>query len=442
MKISIKGFITSKESELYSDCADRYAVNAEHNKFAISDGVSKSFFPKFWAEFLVENFVKSKKIHENKFIQDCQEEWLEKVSEIVKKPNVKWFTSNAFQNKKPGLATFVGLEFLKDKRGLMWQAKSLGDSFLFYVPQKIKDFEKEIFKLSSKKDLVFDNFPDFFSSVGNKYKGKVKSTVLRKLEPGTFYLMTDALSEWFINEKKDAIDEIGKWKNQDDFEEFIKRERRSAKLGNDDSAILIINLIEDNENKITYTENEVSNIYDLASKQEHEIKKQIDKLEEKKRLEEETLNEEIQESTNSAEEDSNDNNIESNKTEISVENISSQEFKKIDEKKTPAETNSDGGKQGKSWIHSIEEGIDEKIIKPVTKLAVSFLPSQIDNEPMKKETSLPKEEEQYPEKKGSESKSKPVTEIKEEKQKPIETPEALSPKSGQVSKSKNITDKF
>ena len=76
-----------------------------------------------------------------------QKEWLKKVSEIVKKPDVKWFTTNAFNNKKPGLARFVGLEFFYDKKGLLWRANALGDSFLFYAPQKIRDFEKDIFKL-------------------------------------------------------------------------------------------------------------------------------------------------------------------------------------------------------------------------------------------------------------------------------------------------------
>ena len=44
MKINIKGFITSKKSELYSDCADNYAINIEHNKFSISDIISYLFF--------------------------------------------------------------------------------------------------------------------------------------------------------------------------------------------------------------------------------------------------------------------------------------------------------------------------------------------------------------------------------------------------------------
>ena len=57
MQISIKGYITSKESELFYDCADRYAYNKSQNKFAISDGVSKSFFPKIWADVLAVSYT-------------------------------------------------------------------------------------------------------------------------------------------------------------------------------------------------------------------------------------------------------------------------------------------------------------------------------------------------------------------------------------------------
>ena len=199
MKISIKGYITSKKAELFSDCADRYAIDKTHHKFAISDGVSKSFFPKFWAEILVDDFVKSKEIDDNTFIQKCQEQWLSKVTEIVKKPDVKWFTTNAFNNKRPGLATFVGLRFFPKGKELRWKANALGDSFLFFVPKKIKNFEKDCIKLSSKTDLIFDNYPDYLSSIGQNHKGE-KHPKEGELKEGTFYLVTDALAEWFVNE--------------------------------------------------------------------------------------------------------------------------------------------------------------------------------------------------------------------------------------------------
>src|SRR5690625_2389660 len=115
MKIKLKGFITSKENL----------------KFAISDGVSRSFFPKFWSRILVEKYVEKETWKEEDFILCSQEHWQNEVDEIVKSPDTMYFTRNAYNRKTPGLATFVGLQFLpKEKK---WIAQALGDSFLFFV---------------------------------------------------------------------------------------------------------------------------------------------------------------------------------------------------------------------------------------------------------------------------------------------------------------------
>jgi len=271
MQISIKGYITSKESELFYDCADRYAYNKSQNKFAISDGVSKSFFPKVWADVLVNKWVDSKEFDEVQFILDCQKDWLKQVTEIVNKPNAKWFTKNAFNRKEAGLATFVGLRFYKKKKEWFWKADALGDSFLFFVPKNSKNFSKECIILSSiKEPIIFDNFPDYLSSFGNKHKGE-KQKKENPLRSGTFYLMTDALAEWFLTEKEDAIGKISVWQNQKDFEHFVDEERHNKKLGNDDTAFLSIKIEDDKKDELTYVLEDVSSINKLVEVQQKEI---------------------------------------------------------------------------------------------------------------------------------------------------------------------------
>ena len=295
MQISIKGYIKPKESELFYDCADRYAYNIseKQNKFAISDGVSKSFFPKIWADVLVNRWVDSKEFDEAQFILDCQKEWLKQVTEIVNKPNAKWFTKNAFNRKESGLATFVGLRFYKKKKEWFWKANALGDSFLFFVPKEIKDFSRECIVLSSKQEpIVFDNYPDYLSSLGINHKGK-KQLEENPITAGTFYLMTDALAEWFLNEKGNAISKISVWKNQKDFERFVDEERHNEKLWNDDSAILIISLEEDNKDKLTYVLEEVSDINKLIKDQQKEIEVSEKAKEQELILQKENSNSEI-----------------------------------------------------------------------------------------------------------------------------------------------------
>lgn len=274
MEILIKGFIASKKAELFSDCADRYEINLEKHKYAISDGVSKSFFPKFWAEILVKGYVNSENEEvSDKDIENYQEEWKEEVDSFIdSNSNVKWFTLNAYNRNTPALATFVGLQILEKEK--KWKATARGDSFLFFVPKEMKNFDNDCIKLSSKQDCIFDNYPDYLSSVGGSHKGEYQR-VEKELKEGTFYLMTDALSEWFIKEKENAIGKIEVWTNQEDFEHFVNEERISEKLGDDDSAILIIDVKDDNNDGISYPEKDsnISKIDQLISKQEASCEK-------------------------------------------------------------------------------------------------------------------------------------------------------------------------
>ncbi|PTT02801.1 hypothetical protein DBR11_03980, partial [Pedobacter sp. HMWF019] len=246
MKISIKGFIYHKEAETFDDCFDRYGVNSATNKFCVSDGVSKSFFPGLWAEILVESFLKTKgrvNIDSKDTIKLLQGDWERKIIDIVNRPNQKYYVRNFFAQGRSAAATFVGLNFFEENSNLKWESFALGDSFLFFVPRhtiNISENFSDVIHLSSKKDFEFDNFPDYFDSRESLGRGKIRQ-IKHELEEGVFYLMTDALSEWFIEHKQSAVDEIRSWKSQEIYENRITELRKSG-LQNDDSAILVIEL--------------------------------------------------------------------------------------------------------------------------------------------------------------------------------------------------------
>ena len=243
MRLSMKGYITCKEAEAYSDCADRYAYNMAAHRFAISDGVTKSFFPKLWSKVLVEQSVAPSGAA-GLPMEQCQAEWLNEVTQRVSHDDVKWFTRNAFLRKEPGLATLVTLAL--DDENFIWTAEAIGDSFLFFVPDSVKDDFEKWDKLSSKPDPIeFDNYPDYLSSRG-KGRGE-KRKLAGYLEPGTFYLMTDALSEWMFNEQSEALRVIEEeWTDQKAFEASVAHLRNEGRLHNDDSSALIIRLDDDN----------------------------------------------------------------------------------------------------------------------------------------------------------------------------------------------------
>ncbi len=130
------------------------------------------------------------------------------------------------------------------------------------------------------------------NSLGNKHKGE-KQLKENPLTSGTFYLMTDALAEWFLNEKDNAISKIEVWQNQKDFERFVDEERHNEKLGNDDSAILTIKIEEDKKEQVTYVLEDVSDIIELIKVQQKEIEVSEKVKEQELILQKENSNSEI-----------------------------------------------------------------------------------------------------------------------------------------------------
>lgn len=281
MKVSIKGFITCKIAEEYIDCADNYAVNKSIHRFAVSDGVSKSFFPKIWSEILVSHFVEESNIKERgELTKVCQKKWQDIIDEKINLPETKWHTRTLYNRKEPALATFVGLQFFEGDKS--WSAWAQGDSFLFFVPEVYMDYQKDLIKLSSKAEpIIFDNFPDFVSSIGNNHKGELVSYENQKIVNGTFYLMTDALAEWFINQGENASGKITVWQTQGDFERFISQAVDEEELTNDDCAILCIEISEADKSGIEYKKIEIMDLFDLINNQEAEKVNQNNLEEEK-----------------------------------------------------------------------------------------------------------------------------------------------------------------
>ena len=267
MQISIKGFIYHKKAEEFNDCFDRYGVNIGNHKFAISDGVTKSFFPDIWAKQLIHYYINTGRVNTLDDLklnaEFLQAEWKRRVGAIAGKPNQKFFVTNAFNLRKPACATFVGLQFYKVNTGIRWHAMAIGDSYLFFVPDSLKyislDNISKVYKLSSNEE--FGNYPDYLCSRGELLKGSVKER-MGFLEAGTFYLMTDALAEWFLSQRQTAVDIISGWANQADFERSIAFLRGNG-LQNDDVSMLIIKIEEDNSDEIRYKDIQLTDIQKL-----------------------------------------------------------------------------------------------------------------------------------------------------------------------------------
>ncbi len=272
IKLKARSFKTHKKEENEADCQDAYALNEEIGRYAVADGATLSFFPKKWAELLVDCFCYKRNFHlslENEnwkgWIEPIQQEWLEYVSKIVQESKA-YMLVDRLSRLESALSTFIGIEFNRGKAE--WKALIIGDSCLFhwsgsefksYPLQKLEDFP---YRPNSFASFPKDN------PVGDPPK-----IIGGKVSPGDiFILATDALSKWIIQHDKDnVLERLKKIENSEQFEQFVDQARNEEiRLVNDDVTLMFISaeeseLSEDKEETENISSENVQPMSDLIS---------------------------------------------------------------------------------------------------------------------------------------------------------------------------------
>lgn len=166
--------------------------------FAIADGATETSFSGLWARMLVRSYCKGElaKSKMQKTLSSLQRKWLDVVSQ---KP-LPWFAETKIQSG--AFSSLVGLTIYHsamDKRGLpQWQAIAIGDSCLFQVRD-----DKLITSFPLNDSEQFNNSPSLLSS-NQAANVELEKNIIHKtgtlVEGDTFYLMTDALACWFLQE--------------------------------------------------------------------------------------------------------------------------------------------------------------------------------------------------------------------------------------------------
>lgn len=164
----VSAFITHKKAEHFTDCQDRFSINPDTKSIALSDGMSQSIFPKYWAEILVERFTSVPDWIPNlASVKELAPIWKDMVLGIIQRQKAEGSSSalssawrserNLIDGRSAG-ATFLGIRF----KGNQWECDVLGDSCLILIhDNKITDI------ISSEDKIVFDSYPDFFDSNPN-----------------------------------------------------------------------------------------------------------------------------------------------------------------------------------------------------------------------------------------------------------------------------------
>lgn len=245
--LKVYPFITHKKAENSDDCQDAIKVNEEASRYAVADGATRSFFPKQWAELLVNHFCETSNLvlsRENwkEWLVPIQEEWYKRIEERVKKRN-QFYLTNSFNTREPAVSTFIGLEV--DKTKLEWQAVIIGDSCLFHKSNA--GFES----YPIKKSEDFTSRPEVFASFAerNDYDPEF---IDGEVKPGDiFILATDALAKWVVQHEEahqieEAMDQLKRIETDEQFYSFVDlaRDNENIRLVNDDVTLMLISIEE------------------------------------------------------------------------------------------------------------------------------------------------------------------------------------------------------
>ena len=235
-----RAFVLQKEAESEADCQDRFSINPATGSVAVSDGMSQSLFPKYWAEILADRYTAEREwfpTREN--VQALAPFWMEKVRKRLEECRAlgkePWRAENMLAAGASAGATLVGLRIGTEGK---WNCDILGDSCLVELEG---DHIKEIY---SSMDH-FDNYPDYFDSNPEKPgKGEVRTITGTWAPKTTLMLVTDALGAFLASIKGETeeparIRELLSVDSADEFRIIVQYWRQEG-MHNDDTTMVVV----------------------------------------------------------------------------------------------------------------------------------------------------------------------------------------------------------
>jgi len=249
----VKSFLTGKRGEGRNSIEDSISVDISNGRFAVSDGVSKSFLPHVWSSILTQAWITVDKI-DNFPQEDLGEIFRQERDRILEvlDEDTRMDYEDLETKYKTASATFCGIEHHKGV--LKWAI--IGDSCLFIMPDG--EYPLCISSHSMPTDNeghitpYFDNTPFQVFANGKVYGEWIRGE--RDFEKGTLLLMSDAMSAWFINTHNDGhnpLEQLMALTDDESFEQWVDEQCRLGLLNSDDESVVIVQLEEVKQNEQT-----------------------------------------------------------------------------------------------------------------------------------------------------------------------------------------------
>ncbi len=215
-------------------------------RFAVADGATEALFSRQWATQLVRAFVNGGLGYclTEDDLNPLRERW----SHCIHRHQLPWYHEE--KAAQGAFASLLGLEFFEKEssrtESLCWRAVAIGDSCLFHVAQGNLSLAWPIGNSSE-----FGNTPTLICSKAGIKSGRDRTAIQFTEgicgQDSAFYLMTDALSCWFLREQERGnepwrtLADLGT-KSAASFDELVKRLRMDRQMKNDDVTLVRVDI--------------------------------------------------------------------------------------------------------------------------------------------------------------------------------------------------------
>jgi hypothetical protein len=191
-------FWLPKRGNSAAEYEDAFAADARRGRFALADGATESSFAEPWARLLVDAFVgdsTAARVAWEDWLPPLQQQWL---AQVGQRP-LPWYAEDKLQTG--AFATFLGLiangtPGAADSTAGRWAAVAVGDTCLFQVRD---DALRCAFPVTDWREFGTNPWLIGSRSPPAQVGGEKQVLAAGSWRAGDrFWLMTDALAQWFL----------------------------------------------------------------------------------------------------------------------------------------------------------------------------------------------------------------------------------------------------
>jgi hypothetical protein len=218
---------------------------------AVADGATEASYSRIWAMLLVRTLCRRLLFDPtslNQYLPDIQRRWLRLVRRRFRGKTVPWFVEEKIESGAYAalLGLYLAHEYPNSDRG-KWLATAIGDCCLVQMrgEQIVVAFPIAVSEAFNNRPYLLSSKPAASESIADKLELQAGSWRVED----TFYLMSDALAQWFLREHEQGnapwsvLRDLNTRDAAYSFPDWIAELRSRQAIRNDDVTLLRLNIV-------------------------------------------------------------------------------------------------------------------------------------------------------------------------------------------------------